>query len=174
MKRIIDNKYQLTEEDINIKCTRVKAVVIKEGKILLGNESGVLQFPGGHLEEGEFLNEGLIREIEEELGIELEIEEISEPYLKISYYKKDSPEKGINESYDIYYYVINTVKEINLKNTNYTEEEKEKKFEIVSVDLNKVVDYLKDNIKNHKENEIITPEMLIALEEFFNIEKEEN
>jgi 8-oxo-dGTP diphosphatase len=53
----------------------VKAVIVSpEGKALIMNEKGRWQAPGGRLESGETLREGLAREVLEETGItELEI-----------------------------------------------------------------------------------------------------
>ena len=59
-------------------CLAVHLLIIKDGKILLqrrGNPNkyayGMLAMPAGHLEEGESADEALVREIKEELGIEL-------------------------------------------------------------------------------------------------------
>ena len=59
---------------------RVAAVIIKDNKILLlhrikdGKEYFV--FPGGGIEKGESLEEAVIREVQEELGLEIKIEKL--------------------------------------------------------------------------------------------------
>ena len=57
----------------------VAAVIVKEGKVLstqraIGKSlAGKWEFPGGKAEEGENLKDALIREINEELGCEIEV-----------------------------------------------------------------------------------------------------
>lgn len=67
-----------------MKRTRVAGIIFMNGGIALMHRVGVLKrkdiqeyytFPGGGLEEGETLEEGTIREIKEEFGIEVKVEE---------------------------------------------------------------------------------------------------
>ncbi len=57
-------------------------VLIKEDKILLsrryntGYGDGYYSFPAGHLEEGETLKEGVLREAKEEVGIDINISDL--------------------------------------------------------------------------------------------------
>ncbi|MDD3386787.1 MAG: NUDIX domain-containing protein [Candidatus Pacebacteria bacterium] len=57
-------------------------VLIKEDKILLsrryntGYGDGYYSFPAGHLEEGETLKEGVVREAKEEVGIDVNISDL--------------------------------------------------------------------------------------------------
>ena len=62
--------------------TRVAGIIFMNGGVALMHRIGVLKrkdiqeyytFPGGGLEEGETLEEGTIREIKEEFGIEVEV-----------------------------------------------------------------------------------------------------
>ena len=62
--------------------TRVAGIIFMDGGIALMHRVGVLKrkdiqeyytFPGGGLEEGETLEEGTIREIKEEFGIEVKV-----------------------------------------------------------------------------------------------------
>ena len=52
MKEIVYNKDNLLDNDITELVIRVKALLLKNDKLLIGNENGVFQFVGGHLEEG--------------------------------------------------------------------------------------------------------------------------
>ncbi|MBN3521925.1 (deoxy)nucleoside triphosphate pyrophosphohydrolase [Algoriphagus lutimaris] len=60
---------------ISVSC----AIIIHLNKVLVAKRSssmsqpGMWEFPGGKLEEGESLEESLIREIKEELGIEISV-----------------------------------------------------------------------------------------------------
>lgn len=166
MKEVIYNNDNLKENEVTELVVRTKGLVINNKYIFLGNEDGKLQFPGGHLEENESLLDCLKREVREETGIVLSDDEISKPFLKVIYYNKDWPTKGNNRKCEIYYYAVNTNKDIDLINTKYTEKELEKHFKIDKVLLKDAVWYIENNIKNNKKNEVISPDMIIAIKEY--------
>jgi mutator protein MutT len=59
----------------------VAAIIRREGRILITRRfdnvhlPGLWEFPGGKVESGETLQQALIREIREELGVEISVEE---------------------------------------------------------------------------------------------------
>lgn len=169
MKEIIYNNDNINLSDITSISVRIKVLLINNGKLLIGNEDGCFMFIGGHNEDNEKLIDTLKREVKEETGIELDNEVINDPFLKIIYLNKDYPNKGENRESDIYYYAVETIKLQNLENVNYTESELNKHFELINIDLNKAIDIIKENIPNHKDNEIISKDMIIALEEYGRI-----
>lgn len=162
MKEIIYNYDFLTEEDINNIVIRTKALIINDGYIYLGNENGVLQFPGGHLEDGESYICCLKRELLEETGIVIDNNEISALFLKATYYNKDYPSNGINQKAIVLYYFIETNKELDLSKVKYTEREKNSGFKIEKIFLEDAIDY----INNNSLNKIIATEMVEALKEY--------
>ncbi len=166
MKEIIHNRDNLTKKDITEIVVRTKALIINNGNILLGNESKdhIYQFPGGHLEENETLEECLIREVKEETGMEITKKEIKEPVMKVTFRNKDWPEIGKNRQAEIYYYVIETNKEPDMTKVELTDEEIYHGYVLESISLDKVIDILKDNIKNNEKNHAITPDMIEAIE----------
>ena len=166
MKEIIYNNDNLKFSDITSRNVRVKVLLINNGKLLIGNEYGCFMFIGGHQENEEELFDTLRREVEEETGIKLDNEVINEPFLKIIYLNKDYPSKGENRESDIYYYIVETDKLPNLKNTNYTESESKNHFKIEYIDFNDAINVIKKNIPNHENNKIISRDMIIALEEY--------
>lgn len=166
MKEVIYNNDNLKENEVTELVVRTKGLVINNKYIFLGDEDGKLQFPGGHLEENENLLDCLKREVREETGIVLSDDEISKPFLKVIYYNRNWPTKGNNRKCEIYYYAVNTNKNIDLSNTEYTEKELEKHFKIDKVLLKDAVWYIENNIKNNKKNEVISPDMIIAIKEY--------
>lgn len=71
--KYIDENYVLPEREL---ISSVFLLAIKDTKILaIENERG-WDMPGGHLEEGETIREGLVREVEEEGGASFEGEKI--------------------------------------------------------------------------------------------------
>lgn len=169
MKKIIYNNDNINLSDITSISVRIKVLLINNGKLLIGNEDGCFMFIGGHNEDNEKLIDTLKREVKEETGIELDNDVINDPFLKIIYLNKDYPNKGENRESDIYYYAVETIKLPNLENVNYTESEINKHFELINIDLNKAIDIIKENIPNHKDNEMISKDMIIALEEYGRI-----
>ena len=166
MKEVIYSNDNLKETEVTELVVRTKGLIINNGYIFLGNEDGTLQFPGGHLEENEDLLDCLKREVREETGIVLNNNEISKPFLKIIYYNRDWPTKDNNRKCEIHYYAVNTNKDIDLNNTEYTKKELEKHFKIDKVLLNDAVGYIENNLKNNKNNEVISPDMIIAIKEY--------
>ena len=165
MKEILYNPDKLKEKDITETVIRTKALIINKGYIYLAKEGTVYHFPGGHLEQNETLQECLKREVLEETGIELEENNIKEPFLKIIYQNKDWPLKGKNRKCEIYYYEIETQKAFDITKTKYTEHEKEKCFTIKKVPLNKSIQILEENITKNQKNEVIVPDMITAIKE---------
>lgn len=168
MKETIYNYDYLTEKDITETVIRMKALIINDNKILIGNENNIFQFPGGHLEENESFNDCLKREVLEETGIELEDFEIDRPFMKVTFMNKDWPEAGKNRKAEIYYYLIKTEKKPDLTKTNYTANEIKNNYKIEEFDINEAIDKIKANIPNNEKNKVISPDMISAIEEYLN------
>ena len=142
MKQIIDNKYNISESDITEIVKRVKVLIINSNnEILLGYSNKCYQFPGGHVENGESLIDALNREILEETGIVLNMNNIS-PFASAFRYYKDYPSINQNRKNEIYYYEIRTDETPNLENTFYTEDEKDGNFKLKYVNLRTILNVL--------------------------------
>ena len=166
MKEIIYNKENLTEKDIDETVIRVKALIVNsKNEILLGYAHKTYQFPGGHLEENEDLEEGLKREVKEETGIEINKDNLT-PFEKIIYYTSNYRNTGLNRKNEIYYYIVKTDEQVNINNMNLDDWEKEGNYTIKKVPLNNVEQVLKNSIPDNPINSIIVEEMLEVLNEY--------
>lgn len=166
MKEIVFNHDNLEESDIDEVVVRTKALLINDKEeITLGYSHKTYQFPGGHLEENESLEECLIRELKEESGIELK-EIKNKPFVKIIYYTKNYRNSGKNRKNEIYYYVIKTNKKYDLNNISLDDWEKEGNFTIKVIPLKDLNQILIDSIPDNLMNEIIVEEMLTVLDEY--------
>ena len=166
MKIILKNDYDLKEDDIDEVVKRVKLILRNSSdELLLGYSSNVYQFPGGHVEEGEDLIEALNREIEEEVGINLGINEI-EPFAKRIAYYKDYPEVGNNRKIEIYYYEYKSDLKPDLSKTNYTQSELDGGFELRYFPIDIVKSEIADNRDKYGDIRGIATEMLEVLEEY--------
>lgn len=132
MREIVFNDYNLTENDIEKKVIRVKGLIINSnGKILLAHNNDTYQFPGGHLEDDEQMDECIKREIKEETGIDVKIEE--RPFLCISTYDNDYFGTGKKVLNSIYYYRFFTDELPNFNETHYDELELATEFNLFYV-----------------------------------------
>lgn len=166
MIEVIKNPNNISDNAINEVVVRCKALIINNDHILIANENDVLQFPGGHLEENESLEDCLKREIMEETGILLEESEVGKPFLKISTIYKDWPKLGHNRLCDIYYFAIITSKMPNLTKIHLTKSEKEKNFKCEFVPLGDAISYIENNIPKNDRNLVISPDMISAIKEY--------
>jgi len=123
--------------------TRVAVIVIKDNKILLlrriKNGKEYYVFPGGGVEGGENLEEAIIRETQEELGLKIKVEK---PFFKINNLGRDEfyflvkefsgtpklggPEKERMNENDQYYPEWKEIRKISELSNLYPEEAKEK------------------------------------------------
>lgn len=171
MKEILHNEDGLREEDITELVIRTKALLLNKDDILLANEDDVLQFPGGHVEDGEELTDCLKREILEETGIEIDDSEIGECFQKVTFMNKDWPSKGKNRKSEVYFYVVKTNKMPDLTKINLTESEKEQHFKVELIPLSKSIEYIRNNMQKAEKNKVIFPDMVDAIKEYLNQNK---
>lgn len=170
MRTIITNWNNLDESDITEVVTRVKLLIVNSNnEILLGYSHNTYQFPGGHVEKGEKLIETINREIEEEVGIKLNMTKATPFAVSIGYWK-DHPFVGNNRKTIIYFYKLKTDEKPSIENTNYTEHEKEGKFELRYIPLATFEEELKCNVDKYGDTQGIAREML----EVFKIYNKEN
>ncbi len=163
----IFNSDNISEESIKDKIIRVKALIVNsKNEILLGEAFGTIQFPGGHLEDNETLNEGLKREMLEETG--MEIKGIYEPFLVIKHFIKDKVGDN-NRSLEIYYFKIFTDEVFHKERIHLDDQETAGDFHLFYVPLKEVKKLLLKTINDNPRNELITEEMLIALKEWKKI-----
>lgn len=159
MKKFINNTNNLKETDINEVVRRVKVLLINsKNELLLGYSHNEYQFPGGHVEEKETLVDAVNREIEEEIGVNINATNI-EPFACSIGYWKDWPEVGKNRKTEVYYYEIFSDIKPNLNNVSYTDHEKDGKFRLEHVPLDKIEIVLDDNIKKYEDKHGIAREM---------------
>lgn len=167
MKQIITNKYNLTDADMTEVVKRVKVLLVNSNnEVLLGYSHNDYQFPGGHVEENETLIQAVNREVLEETGIDLSIDNI-EPFACAIGYYKDWPAEGNNRKIEIYYYEIKTDEKPNLENTKYTENEKDGNFELRYIPLTNAIEELRKNTEEYGDKKGIAREMI----ELFDVYK---
>ena len=169
MKEVLYNYDNLTEYAIDEVVVRTKALIINDNdEITLGYCNKTYQFPGGHLEDGETLEECLIREIEEETGIKLE-DASFKPFEKITHYSKNYRNSGKNRENDIYYFIVHTNEKFDMNKSKLDERETRDGYYPKTMPLKDVEQVLTDSIKEDESNKVIVEEMLDAIKEYKKI-----
>lgn len=164
----IYNYDNLNPEDIDENTIRARAIIINSHKEVLMCYSNGLQhyeFPGGHLEEKETLEDGLKREILEETGIEIEEENII-PFYAIKYYCKNYRGSGKNRLVEIYYYVIYCDSIYDDSKRQLDANEIIQNYECQYININELKSVLTENKKTTKENNSTLDDMILVWNEF--------
>lgn len=157
------NYDNLTLDDIDSIVTRVKAVIINSNnEVLLGYAHKTYQFPGGHLESNEDMNDGLERELNEELGIKIKVK--GKPFMKTSYFTKNYRNTNTNRLNNIYYFIIKDDIKPNMEESHLDSNEIAGNYEPRFISLDKIDDVLIKSIPDNPINEIIVKEMKETLE----------
>ena len=167
MKEFVINDDNLRDEDIEMKVIRVKALILNsKGNILLAFNNNTYQFPGGHLDEGESIDECMKREIKEEVGIDVEV---GEPFLSIETYDSNYFNTGKKVLNTIYYYKVFTDLEPNFSNTKYDELELKTDFDLFYVDFSNLEKFINSKIDSNEIDPKIAREMLHVVKEYNKI-----
>lgn len=165
MKTIIQNPFQLTDSDITHTANRVKAIIVNDsGSILVCKSKGCFSFIGGHIEDGEALEDCLKREICEETGIELKQEEIY-PFIEFIKYDKDYFSTGVCAKSTITYFIVKTNKKVDKNKQKLDEQEKQDNFEAQYLDLKTIETTLLNDAGYEKKSELYH-EMLFVISQY--------
>ena len=168
MKTIVINDFDLRDEDMLQVVVRVKGLLINSsGKILLAHNNDTYQFPGGHKEDEESIDECILREILEETGIELNIQEA--PFLCIKTYDNNYFGTGKRVINYVYYYRFFTDDIPCFEKTHYDELELASEFNLFYVDFSDLKNFLTKNLEIGKIDEKICREMLIVADEYSHL-----
>ena len=167
MKEFVINDDNLRDEDIEKKVVRVKALILNsKGNILLVYNNNTYQFPGGHVDEDEEIDECMKREIREEVGIDVEVDD---PFLSIETYDNDYFGTGKKVLNTIYYYRVFTDLEPDFNNTKNDELELKTDFDLFYVDFSSLEEFIITKMNSDEIDPKIAREMLHVVKEYNKI-----
>ena len=166
MKIVVHNDDNLKDSQINKYVYRARGVIINSNnEILMGYMGGIYQFPGGHLEGTETIEECLEREIMEETGIDVK-GKYTNPFYKSIYYDKDYGKKGINRYCEFNYFLIRTDDTYDISKTTYDDYEIEYNYTLKYLKLEEFEKILNEDINSHPLNKIIYPELIDVINQY--------
>lgn len=128
------------------------------------------EFPGGHLEENETLEEGLKREILEETGIVIDLEKI-DLFYAIKYYCKNYHNTEKNRLVEIYYYVVYCDSTYDDSKKQLDSNEIIQNYECQYINVDDLKNILIENKKTTKENNSALDDMILIWDEFLKANK---
>ena len=169
----IYNYDNITPDEIDEKTTRARAILVNsKNEVLMCYSNGLqhYEFPGGHLEEGETLEDGLKREILEETGIIIDSADIN-PFYAIKYYCKNYHDSGKNRLVEIYYYVVYCDSVYDDSKKQLDTNEIIQKYECKYINVNNLKNILIENKKTTKENNSALDDMILIWDEFLRMNK---
>jgi len=168
MKEFVINDDNLKDEDIEMKVVRVKGLIFNsKNQILLVYNNNTYQFPGGHLDENESIDECIKREIKEEIGIDVNV--VDDPFLSIETYDNNYFGTGKKVLNTIYYYRIFSDEDPDITKTHYDELEANSEFKLFYINFKDIEEFIKNKIDEKEFDVRIAREMLHVVKEYNKI-----
>lgn len=173
MKTITFNDDNLSILDIDDRIIKARSIMINsDGKVYLSSYAGMYLFPGGKIEDNEDICEGLKREVKEETGIELDLDD-QEPFLLVQQFIKNYPKRNTdndlsNRLNETYYYLVYTNQSINPDKMELMENELKSNFNTIQVELDEISLLLVNNNTTNPRNKYFSREAEIVIKELKN------
>ena len=170
MRKIVLNEANLGVEEIECRKKKARALIIDDNNVVtLCNYCNVYLLPGGKVEDNESVIEGLLRELEEELGLGFDKEELKELVSVVTvasgYPVRDSS-KRVNRACETDYYIIRSNRKIDSSRVKLTDSELKCNFRIEYVPLDRVMELACNNEYRSSRNKYFVKELLMVLREF--------
>lgn len=172
---MIVNLEHLENKDIDSRVHKVRAIIMNpDKKIYITNMDSSYNLPGGRVEARENLEDALIREVKEELGVRVLKKEIR--YIgNITFWHKNFPggQNKVNRENIVDLFWITVPKEVDVSHVSLTNYEKHYHFCL----MNRGMEEIKKLLLEQNDNEykkFTDVELKVCLEEFLKYRKEEN
>ena len=149
MKKIINNPDNLVNKELNV-TNKVRAIILNNLKITIVDYANILMLPGGKVDDNEEEKEALKRELKEELGLDINSNELI-PFIEYNNYLYNYPTregKNINKLVTTKYYIVKTNNKIDLSKRNLTENEKNQKFKVFNVSILNINDLINSMLED--------------------------
>jgi 8-oxo-dGTP pyrophosphatase MutT (NUDIX family) len=158
------NPEQLDASEINTYLHKVRAIMFDQnGRILVTDMRGSYNLPGGRVEENESIEDTLIREVKEETGVEVALED-AELIGNYHFYHRDFP-GGANRDNEIDLYAITKPVVYNSESASITEYEKDQDFRILLLSREELA-YLMNQPSDNNYKKFTNLELQVLIDEY--------
>lgn len=166
------NPRKLNEKYIE-ECEKKARLLIKNDndEILVANYGGAYLLPGGKIDDNESVIEALIREIKEEVGVDIKETDITS-IVTFNYYQKSFPKRNgkvLDRKIITHYYMTNMNIELSKCENTLTEKEIKDNFRLEWIKEENLKDIIKNNpsIKENPRVSYMNDELLKVLDVYF-------
>lgn len=167
MRKIVLNESNLRDEEIEFKRYKARALIIDDDNIVtLCNYGDVYMLPGGKIDNGESVEEALLRELEEELGLDFDKNELKELVTVVNMapnYPIGDSSRFANRACYTDYYVIRSNRKIDKNRVKLTDREKKHNFRIEYIPLDRILEVIDNNEHRSFRNKYFVRELLAVL-----------
>ena len=163
METIINNSSELSY--VNFVTNKVRAIIIdSNNNIIVTKYADMFMLPGGKVDKNESLEEAIIRELKEELGIVYNIDELL-PFVCYQNYIKNYKlnDSYVNKLNKTFYYIIYSDKKINYNNVELSDREKNNNFSVFNMNLCDVIKLVSSYESKNVRNSYFRKELLDVL-----------
>lgn len=170
MNLIINNE-NLEINEIDETNSKVRAILVdEENRVLIANYGGVILFPGGSIDNGENINQAIIRELCEETGTLYEEADltflIQLDFFQRNYIKRNGVKKNRLVKTSYFY---GTYKSVELISQCLTEKEKKDGFKLQLVSLSELEKMVLENHNDNPRNSYFQREMIEITKLYMNL-----
>jgi 8-oxo-dGTP pyrophosphatase MutT (NUDIX family) len=174
MQKIINNSDNLANKELNV-TNKVRAIILNNLEITIVDYANILMLPGGKVDDNEEEKEALKRELKEELGLDINNNELI-PFIEYNNYLYNYPTregKNINKLVTTKYYIVETNNKIDLSKRNLTENEKNQKFKVFNLSILNINELINDYNSNNPRWVYFKKEIMDIMYELNGFLKEE-
>lgn len=168
MAILIINKDDLRIDEVQAFQTKARAILVdKANRVLVANYGGVILLPGGSVDDEETIMQAIIRELQEEIGVEYIPDEL-ELLTNIKYFQKNYPKRNgtfQNRLVETYYFV-GKFKGVSEASKTLTAKEKKDKFQLELIPLETLEQRILENTNANPRNSYFQTEMLLVIQEY--------
>lgn len=174
MKKIVLNEGNLMDDEIEFKRYKARALIIDDNNVVtLCNYGDVYMLPGGKIDSGENAKEGLLRELEEELGLAFncnDLEELVSIVTMAPNYPVGDSGSFANRACYTDYYIIRTNRKIDKEKIKLTDREKKHNFRIEYIPIDRIMEVIENNEHYSFRNKYFVKELLAVLSTYLKKE----
>ena len=170
---LVINEDNLQYNEVDEFSSKVRAILIDENNhILVANYNNVYMLPGGKVDKKETIFEGIIRELNEEIGQDY-IEDELESFAKLNYFQKSYPKMdgSVKNRLVQTHFFIGPYKQVNKEKQKLSSSEGKANFKLELLSLDNIENIVSNNISDNPRNIYFQKELLFVIDKYKTITK---